>query len=209
MRVVVIGASGKVGRQVVELALERGYSVVATVHSHNPFEERSNLTVIKLDIKAPSSLAEALAGSQAVVVTLGSWHTKTKDIVSSGIKAIIPAMEKAGISRIITVTGAGALFAQDTPTVFDRGIHRLLGFAAGKILRDAEEHLRLLEASNLNWTAVRAPVMTRSRSTSYHLDSKKLAAPWATIPRAAVVACIVDQITDTHYLKQAPVIKAH
>jgi putative NADH-flavin reductase len=207
MQVTVIGASGKVGKKVVELALAQGYSVVATVHSHNPFDARPNLTVMNLDIKEPSTLTEALAGSQAVIVTLGSWHTKTKDIVSSGTRALIPAMEKAGISRFISITGAGAFSAHDTPTVFDRTIHRFLGLAADKILRDAEEHLRLLEASNLNWTAVRAPVMTRSRSASYHLDSEKLAPPWAMIPRAAVVACIVDQIKDTHYFKQAPVIK--
>jgi putative NADH-flavin reductase len=207
MQVTVIGASGKVGRRVVGLLLRQGYSVVATVHRHNPFDERPNLSVIHLDIKDPSALAKALAGSQAVIITLGSWHTKTKDIVSSGTKAIIPAMEKAGISRLISVTGAGALSSKDTPTAVDRVIHRLLGFAAGKILRDGEEHMRLLEASNLNWTVVRAPVMTRSRRTSYRLDLEKLAPPWATIPRAAVIACIIDQVKDTRYFKQAPVIR--
>jgi|SRR5665213_975706 len=203
MQITVFGASGKVGQLVVAMALAKGYSVHAFVHSHNPFEPNDALQVIRGSISDKAAVREALEGSDAVISTLGSWHTKGKNVLSSGMTNILPAMKSRGIERIVTVTGAGALWAGDKPGILDKLNHALLGLIAPKILRDGEEHLRLLAQSGLDWTCVRSPVMTKSARKTYRLDIKLLS-PWASIPRAAVAQSLVDQLAHTDYSRLAP-----
>lgn len=203
MQITVFGASGRVGRLVVELALDEGISVVAFVHSKNPFVDDKRLTVVKGDISDPEAVKNALKGSQAAISTLGSWGTKDKNVLSEGMRTIIPAMEAVKINRLITVTGSGAIWSGDNPSFIDKSSHLLLGLVAPKILRDGEDHLRQLDASGLDWTSIRSPVMSSKDSVRYRLSTK---APSliAKIPRRAVAKCLVDQLESADFSRKAP-----
>jgi len=205
MYITVFGASGKVGRLVIKQALAEGHTIAAFVHKNNPFQPQEGLRIERGDISDAAAVARALEGSDAVISTLGSWHTNSKNILATGMANIIPVMEQRGVGRIVTLTGAGALWSGDHPSAFDRAVHRLLGLGARAILEDGEAHIRALEASGLVWTCVRSPIMTPGNQDHYELRSK-LTSPLATIPRQAVVTCLLDQIANTDFLKQAPVI---
>jgi hypothetical protein len=114
-------------------------------------------------------------------------------------------MRTANISRIISVTGAGAFASSDAPNIFDRSQHVLLNTIAPKVLRDSEEHIRLLSESGLDWTVLRSPVMTETGAITYQLDNR-FPLPWQTIHRQAVVDCMVELLGDTEYLGQSPFI---
>lgn len=205
MHIVIFGASGKVGRQVAQQLLAEGYDITAFVHRHNPLGEHERLSIVQGDIHDTAAVTSAVEGSDVVICTLGSWHTKSKDIVSSGMRAIIPAMEQQNVRRLISLTGAGALWQGDKPTIVDRLNHRLLSITAPKILHDGEEHLALLAASKLDWTCLRSPVMTNGKHTTYHL-SKRLPSLFALTPRKAIVRAIIDQLQDDSWKQQAPVV---
>jgi putative NADH-flavin reductase len=205
MQITIFGASGKVGQMVVARALENKYDVVAFVHSHNPFKESERLHIVKGDVSDVSAVKEAITGSSAVISTLGSWHTKQKNALTSGMQTIIPAMESLDVSRLVTVTGSGAFYSVDTPHLIDTLNHRLLLLIAPKIVQDSEAHLAQLAASSLAWTSVRAPVMTNGHSAKYSLR-KEFGSPLASIPRTALVQCLIDQLSDTAWLRQAPII---
>jgi putative NADH-flavin reductase len=205
MQVTILGASGQVGQQVVRLCLERGHQVVALVHSQNPFGEQAGLTIVTGDIYNQADIKTAVSGSQAVISTLGSWHTEHKNILESALRSLIPAMEQQGIKRIITVTGAAALWSGDRPGFFDRTSRAVLYLIAPKILRDGEAHLAQLAASSLDWTSIRSPSMTKKQQTSYTLRNK-LPFGLTIIPRVAVATALVDQLERNDFLQQAPVI---
>jgi putative NADH-flavin reductase len=204
-QITIFGASGKVGRQVVALALQQGYRVVAFVHSQDPFAANDKLKVVKGDIRDRAAVAAALSGSSAAISTLGSWGTRNKNVVTTGMRAIIPAMEQIGITRLVTVTGAGARWSGDRPGFLDRLGHVLLRIAAAKILQDGEEHLRLLDESRLEWTCLRSPVMSKRRGSDYRLDLQP-PVPWAAIPRPAVAQALVIQLKNLDYVRSAPFI---
>ena len=205
MHITIFGAAGKVGQGVVSEALARNYGVTAFVHTHNPFTETEGLRVVRGDINDYASVTEALRGSQAVISVLSSWHTKDKNILERAMAAIIPAMATAKITRIVTLTGAGAFCATDHPGLSDKLAHALAARLAPKILADAEAHLKLLADSSLDWTSIRSPVMTKQRRSTYRLESS-LAPPLSLIPRAAVVQALVDQVTSSNTYRQAPAI---
>lgn len=206
MRIIIFGASGKVGRLVVELALNSGYEVTAFVHHNNPFKIASNLQVVYGDISNPVTVAEALEDNEAVISTLGSWGTSTKDIVSRGMQTIIPLMKAQNIHRIITLTGSGALWSGDKLRLIDRINHILVKLISPKVLNDGQEHIHLLEKSNLDWTILRSPTMNNKRPRAYQL-SNRIGSPFACIPRVVVAQAIIDQLDDTAHIHQAPVIK--
>ena len=206
MQVTVYGASGKVGRLVVAELLADQHTVVAFVHQRNPFVGQTGVSVVSGSVDEPAAVALAAAGSQVLISTLGSWGTTTKTVVSTGTQAIIAAAQKHHIRRVITLTGASAFCSADTPTTSDRLTHQLLNLLAPKILRDGEQHLQLLEASALDWTALRSPAMLGFGPAKYQLVAK-LPSLLATIPRRAVVQAIIDQVRSTDSYKQAPVIR--
>ncbi len=204
MQITVFGASGKVGHLVVELALKRGHSVVAFVHHRDLFVPNNRLRVITGDIHSNEDVEKAILGSDAVISCLGSWGTKSRDILTAAMRAIIPVMEQQHISRIVTLTGSGAAApGERTGAGHDALLKFLAPFPAGKVFSDGEQHMKLLAASNLDWTTVRSPVMKNRGGDDYTLrnQSGKL---FDTINRNAVATALVDQVEATDFLRQAP-----
>lgn len=204
MHITVFGASGRVGRIVVERLLHEGHTVTAFVHSSNPFKGQ-DVTVVQGEIDDGTAVSQALNGADAVISTLGSWGTKNKNILTIGMKTIIPLMAEQGMIRIITLTGNAAFYSLDKPNAVDKLSHHFLGLIAPKILEDGENHLRQLEASSLEWTSVRSPAMSGKNRDTYTL-SLKIGSPLAVVPRRAVAKALVDQLQDMTFIQKAPVI---
>lgn len=211
MQITVFGASGKVGRLVVEEALSRGYKVVAVVHKHNTFEPTTNLRVVQGDVYNGADVAKAIKGSRVIVSCLGSWGRKTKqgnrNVLTAAMLQILPAMKAQKIERIITLTGSGAL----APSVKQGRAHRwfmrlMAPFPAGKVFRDGEQHMRLLQASGLAWTTIRSPIMNRRKKPEYALGERG-ANHFRTISRQAVAHAMLDQVQNLQWLHKAPIIK--
>lgn len=203
MTIIVFGANGKVGSRVVETLLNRGHTVIAFVHSKHAQKERKNLSFYTGDVKNQRDVTTAMKGADAVMSALGSWGTPTKDIVSSGMRTIIPAMQELGIRRIISLTGSGAIAPGDRLGIAGKLAHMLFSLTAHKILEDGEKHIALLAASGLDWTVIRSPIMKNSDDTSYILTDK-LPGMLETISRQSVANAMVDQLENTEFTAQAP-----
>jgi len=203
MTVTVFGASGKVGQIVIEMLLKKGYRVTAFVHTTLPFKSTDRLNVAQGDIHEASDVKKAIEGSEYVISTLGSWHTPSKDILSSAMQNIIPAMEELGIKRLVTLTGSAAIAPGDKLRLIDKLNHSLLKIMASKIMEDGERHINMLSQSRLDWTVVRSPIMTESKNENYTLNLRS-PSPAATVPRRAVAKALVDQLENKKYFRSSP-----
>lgn len=203
MNIVVFGSSGKVGRLVVQTALERKHGVRAFVRSHNPFTGSDGLEIVHGDIADVAAVDQALHGMDAAISTLGGWGKGDGGVLQTGMRVLIPAMGRVGISRIVTITGAGAHWAGDTMTLQLRLNRMILGLISRAVLPDGEAHLEELAASGLEWTTVRAPTITPSGSDVYRLEPR-VPSLMATIPGPAVARCMVELVERPAYSRQAP-----
>ena len=203
MHVVVFGANGKVGSIVVAKLLENGHRVTAFVYGRNSFRAHPKLTMFQGNVKQASDVQQALKGAEAVISTLGSWGTKTKDILATGMQVIIPAMQSQGVSRIVSLTGSAAQAPHDHWGITSKLSRQLLVLVAPKILKDGEDHIQLLNKSTLDWTVVRSPIMNELGNDTYSLTSK-LPGLFETINRHAVAQAIIDQLEDDTFICQAP-----
>ncbi len=206
MKITIFGANGRVGRLLVDGALSRGHEVVAFTHNKNSLGNKPKLTIIKGDIYDAESVKNALKGSNLVISSLGSWGTPKKDILSEGMKNIIPGMHANKINRIISLTGAAAKMKGDKSGLADKLSRLSLNIIGHKILIDGEIHNMLLAQSDLDWTILRSPVMNESGDKNKFKLVNKTPLPWDMINRESVVLAMLDLITETKYSKQAPYI---
>ena len=73
MKIVLWGATGLTGREVLYQALEDGHEVKAVARNPGLIEaEHANLSVVRGDALNPQSVQEAVAGGEVVISTLGS-----------------------------------------------------------------------------------------------------------------------------------------
>lgn len=205
MKIIIFGASGKVGSELVKVLLDRGHEITVFVHSSGSFVETEQLHIKRGDIHDAASVKNAIKNQEVVVSTLGSWGTKTKDIVSVATKNIIPIMEKIGIKRFVSLTGAGAQLPQEKLPLLYSLNHMAISLCANKILKDSETHMKMLHYSTLDWTVIRSPVMTSTDTAKYRLSNTP-SVPWALISRHAVVLAMLYVIENNTEIRRAPYV---
>lgn len=205
MKIVVFGASGRVGSRIVELLVHQGHDVFAVIHKHDIFQGTPHLYVRPLDVHDADAVAAVLEGAGAVVSALSSWGSKDGDVLSSAMRAIIPAMDEQGVKRIVSLTGNAAFTPDDKPSLVQEAGRTMLRKIAPHVVEDGEAHMALLRESDLDWTVVRSPVMNNLGKKDYIL-SAKLSNPTDTIHRQAVAEAMVAELHDGTWLRQTPTI---
>ncbi len=111
-KIAVIGATGFVGKQVVNELSNRGYIVTAIARDSSKVEAKDNVAAISVDVNNVDELAKVLEGNDAVINTFNAGWTNPNlyDDFLNGSRNIEKAVEKSGVKRFVTVGGAGSLF---------------------------------------------------------------------------------------------------
>jgi putative NADH-flavin reductase len=164
MRFVVLGATGRAGRQVVERALARGHSVTAVVRDAS-IKEAEGLRIVVADPCSTEDLVTILAGQDAVISCLGQRPGGSPWFVRDAAKAMLEAMQKAKVRRYVIVSGA-LLYPSLNPLVV------LLKRVMANKLMDARATENLICAADLDWTIVRPPhLRDGNASKGYRIEA--------------------------------------
>jgi putative NADH-flavin reductase len=108
MKIALIGAAGNIGKRIASEALSRGHEVTAVVRDPKKIEDR-RLMVATADVTDPPSLIKAVAGHDAVISAVGPSHGGLATLPAYAARALVQALPKAGVRRLIVVGGAGSL----------------------------------------------------------------------------------------------------
>lgn len=170
MRCLILGATGKTGTQLLEVALQSGHGVTAFVRSPQKLpRDRSGLTVIEGSPADVPALAQAMAGHDAVFSALAPRIGETFRAPSrrawtmAGYAAnIVQAMEHAGIKRLLAFSSAG-LFPDQSLFV------RMLSFPVRLHMADLRAMEDTYQASGLEWTLLRPTWMSAGTSDAYRV----------------------------------------
>ncbi|HEV8700283.1 MAG TPA: SDR family oxidoreductase [Candidatus Polarisedimenticolia bacterium] len=205
-RVLIVGATGGTGRQIVQQALERGHSVTALVRDPSRLRiEHPQLKVVRGNVLDEESVEAAVRGQDAVLSALGHkrYFYPTR-ILSEGTRNILRAMETHGARRLVCETSlgigdsAGRLGAFYTLFV----IPLILPF----YFWDKTRQEREIAQSRVEWVIVRPGALTNGarRGRSRHGRDVGSFLLTVRISRADVAEFMLDQLASDVYLRAAP-----
>lgn len=201
MKLVIFGSTGSIGTQVVEQALEQGYTVTAFVR--NPAKlniQHPHLNIFTGDVINPTSVEQAVVGHDAAICVLGSGNKLSG---KQGTQNIIQALEKAGVRRFICQSTLGAGDSWDSLNFYWKYI--MFGFILRKVFADHQIQEQYVQQSNLDWTIIRPGAFVEgSRTGKYrHGFSGSDRSSQLKISRADVADFILQQLTNNTYLGKA------
>lgn len=151
MKLLILGGTGRVGRQIVTYALKNQHHVTVLVRNPEKMKlNHKNLTIIQGNVLNQEDIERVLPGMDVVISALNTDGTTT---LSESMPLIIEAMENEGIRRIITIGTAGILQSRINPNI----LRYQSSESKQKSTRAAEEHHKvydMLKQSTLDWTIV-------------------------------------------------------
>ena len=208
MNVLVFGASGATGREVVKRALDRGHSVDAFVRDPAKLEiKHANLTVTVGDVTEGALVERAVTSRDAVASALGSGNSLSSDpALIEGIQNIIRAMDHAGVRRLVYLSMLGVGDSGKQLGFVDRYV--VLPLLLRNVVTDHARKESLIKQSRWDWVIVRPPRLTNGPYTGRYQSGEDVRERTllASISRADVADFMVKQFVDERYVHRTPAV---
>ena len=205
MRLALLGGSGRIGSEVLSWALSAGHEVIALARDPASLPSAAGLTVIAGQATDPGAVAEVAAGADAVVSALGPRGAKTPALLGNAGAAIVAAMDKAGVRRLVCVSAAGAFIEGDPDT--GALIKFIVPRVFAKQFADVREMEYVVGASDLDWTLVRATRLVNSQQTGrYRVRPDFPPVGGRSIARSEVAHFIAAVLTDGTWVRARPAL---
>ena len=207
MRLLILGATGRTGRELVDQGLARGHAVTAFVRSPQKMDRRHDqLVVVEGDPRDDVQLRAALRGHDAVLSALGGPDkprllgaspngSGPTTICGDSAHSTVRAMQETGVQRLIVVSVA-FLFSDFLPgpivgNLFFRNV-----------VRDAREMESAVSKSGLEWTIVRPPQLTTgARTERYRVENGHLPRWGFSISRADLAHFILEEVEHQQHVR--------
>ena len=181
MRVLLLGANGRTGREITKQSLSSGFDVTAVVRSTSsmPLELARQVDVRIANACSAEALRPLVPGHDVVISVLGPrWPTrKATSVYPRSAAAIVGAMEGSDCRRLL-VTSSALLFP------LKRRGDRLLKRLVPRVVESASEMERTIIDSDLEWTIARTSFLSNAEVTAARVMSEQEVADQA--PRGAV-----------------------
>ena len=208
-RVLVLGATGGTGRQVVSQALEQGHQV--TVFVRNP--DRLGLQHDRLRTltgtlpENEQAFAAAVRGQDVVISALGRGNSlNSLGLITRCMPVIVKAMGSQGVRRLIFTSAYGVgVTKRDVPLIPRIMIRVLLH----DLYADKQAGEEILRRSGLDWTLVYPTTLTNGPRTGRYRVGERLALGGVPrISRADLAQFIVSQIDDATFVRAGVLISS-
>ncbi|MFL0365068.1 SDR family oxidoreductase [Bacillus sp. PK3_68] len=188
MNVLVIGAGGLTGREIVkQLAQSNQHLVRAMIRKAEQTDEMENLGAKAILADLEQDFSFALNDVNAVIFAAGSGsstgYDKTIAVDQEGAKKTIDFAKEKGIERFIMLSSMGTADPEEAPASLTPYL---------KAKKAADEHLI---KSGLNFTIVRPGGLTSDPGTGMIDLSTRFSPLGGTIPREDVAQVLVEALT--------------
>jgi putative NADH-flavin reductase len=201
--ILLLGASGKTGREVLNYALSKGYHITALVRDPETMGIGSgNLSLIK---GTPVNFKDvrALGAFKAVISTLGHSNISPSTLMTDSISNVVKVMKERGISRIVVQTGAGA---GDSFTRMPLSVQKIISDTGLKsIYNDHDGQEQVVMNSGLDWTVVRPTMLNDGEEGRPGIIQGPISES-STISRKTVAKFLVDCLENDEWIGKAMVI---
>lgn len=202
MKALVIGATGRVGKKLIEYLLEDGHTVNAYLRSpENLLTENERLSIFIGDVQNYEALSESMLKVDAVFSCLSGRETKPDySILSKGIKNITEVMGDLKVKRILSVAGAGILNDREFGLRRNRpGYPEIFKNVSAENLKVRD----FLETTDTNWTLVSCPeIPDGDRTGTYRTEIDYLPEGGSRISTGDVADFMIKNVGTKEYFRK-------
>lgn len=190
MRLFVLGANGRTGTEIIDLARTRGHESTAFVRSPQKLRPTASLTVVHGDPFLPETMNAVLPGHDAVLSAIGPHPRESlrpSTLLTDCARATVNAMTASGVARLAIVSAA-VLFPE-------RGLY--FAFFRWLLRHHARDLLSmedLVQASGLAWTIARPPRLRKSPDAGFRALRDALPPGSRAMSFRSVAAFMLDAV---------------
>jgi len=202
-RLLILGATGCTGLQLVSQALEAGNEVTAYVRDAAKLEVKHErlLVVVGPIVDEARPFREAMTGQDAVISTLGrGLSLQSEHVIERCVPPMLSAMKSHGVGRLIFTSAIGVGDAYSEAPLLSKLVIRVL---LKDIYPDKLIGENLVRNSDLEWTIVQPAGLTNGRLTRRYRAAEHLRHRMvATISRADLAHFLLSQLEDRVYVRR-------
>ena len=209
MNIVIFGASGGTGQELIRQSLEAGHTVTAVVRKPDLVAARPRLTALAGDVYRTEDVAAAITGKDAVLAALGARALGKSDLLEVSTTHIVAAMQREAVRRLIALGAAGA---SGDAFRYQSALSRFLFTTIGATLlkwpfRSQRAMHRIIMGSGLEWTIVEPPRLLNGPPTGkYRVQADAMPPKSSSIHRGDVADFMLKQLTSKEWVGKTPFI---
>ena len=202
-RIIVFGASGGTGIQVVHEALNAGYEVTVVVRNTEDYIfGHSLLEIIQGDVFEPDTFRSAMMGKDAVISCLGCHKREPTTIYSEGITNIMQSMQKSGVKRLICLSNGAVEVPENASFMVRFEIKNIFQRIFKYNIADMLVMETILKDSGLNWTVIRpSRLLNKLKTGKYRISINKNLSRPSSVSRKDLADYIFHHIFDEKIYK--------
>ncbi len=115
-------------------------------------------------------------------------------------------MNKHGVKRLVSTTGAGVRQPEDKPKLIDHFIGFLLNLLAKSVVQDSAANVQVIQNSGLDWTVVRYPRLKDGDHTGKYRVGYVGSEFGTQLTRADGADFVLKELTEKKWLRKLPLV---
>lgn len=203
MKVVIFGASGGTGRELLKQALERDHQIIAFVRNPDKIADikTSDMGIIVGDVLDPQAVENAVSEQDAVISAIGAGANRST-LREEGTRNIIECMERKEVRRLVSLSSMGVGDSRSNLGFFTKYI--IVPIFLRHAFADHEKQETVIRLSSLDWTIVRPPHLIDGACMGEYKHGIQIGEReiQGKISRADVADFMLNQLTEDTYLRQ-------
>ena len=207
MKLILFGATGGTGQQLVTQALAQGHEVTAFSRSPEKLNlKHQRLSLLQGDVLELNAVKKAVKNKDAIICALGSSAFDKSKLRTQGTQNILKAMQANDIKRLICLSAHGVGDSYDSLPWHYKGL--ILPLFLRHVMADHLQQESAIKNSSVDWTIIRAANLTNGEQTGWYKygatvmdNTSKL-----KISRADVAEFMLKQLSDPSNIHKTPSI---
>jgi len=218
MRVLVLGATGGIGIEIIERCLEQGHQVVVYARSPEKLPEGiskdERVTLHKGTLTDETALAAALTGVHVVTSALGPSVSKgpiypSDTPLAKAYGLLLRLMREKDVKRLICLGTASNKDDHDKFSLIFNSLVLGVNTFAHNAYKDVVAIGNTVRAdTDVLWTLARVPILTSGDSRKYHAGYIADGITNSTLARKAFAAFVVAEISKNEWMCKSPLISS-
>ncbi|MDR2036537.1 MAG: NAD(P)H-binding protein [Bacteroidales bacterium] len=203
MKIAVVGATGLTGGAVTELALSKGYEVVAVARNPRKIHPAERLTAVEGNVMDATSLVAAFKGVDAVISCFGPTGGRNPvTLMSEGTANITAACAKADVRKLVMMSGILQSDGKEL-SLINRFLIKIIRLFYYRIYRDKIIAEKTLQNSGLDWVIVRPAGLSKTQGDGdYRAGYKARISPFKPLSYMDCAAFLLRTITKKEWNKK-------